>query len=79
MKNFANVIQHDYVQIFFLPTYQSLSWYFVSAMYLIFPAFWSHCILLKIVLYTKKNPRVYNLGMGGKKIVVTVNYDVIGI
>ena len=48
--------------------------------YLIFPAFWSHSVLLKIGQYAKSNLMIHNLGMLGKTIlVVNVNYDVISI
>ena len=48
--------------------------------YLVFPVFWSHIVLLKIGLYTKRNLMIYNLSMFGTKIfVVAVNFDVIGI
>ena len=45
--------------------------------YLVFPAFWSHSVLLKIVQYTKSNLVIYSLSTFGKIVfVVTVNYDV---
>ena len=48
--------------------------------YLVFPAFWSHSILLKIGQYTKSNMIIFNSSMFGTKIFdVIVNYDFIGI
>ena len=47
---------------------------------LVFPAFWSHSVFLKIGQYTNSNLVIYSLSTFGKIIfVVTVNYDVISI
>ena len=66
---------------FFCPTYQLLRHNILYlTWYLIFPAFWSHSILLKIGKYTNSNLMIYNLIMFGKIIfALTVNYDIIGI
>ena len=65
----------------FFPTYQLWRHNILYLMrYLVFPAFWSHSVLLKIGQYTKRNLMIYSLGMLGKIIfVVTVIYDVISI
>ena len=58
------------------PTYQlsHLEWY------LIFPAFRTHSVLLKIGQYSKSNLMIHNLSMFGKiTFVVTVDYYIISI
>ena len=48
--------------------------------YLVFPAFRSYSVLVKVGKYTKSNLLIYNFSMFGQiSFLVTVNYDIISI
>ena len=71
MKDLLNDKQYDYVCKIFFPNYQFWSHnIFYLTWYLVFPAFWSHSVLLQIGQYTNSNLMIYSLSIFGKTVFV---------